>query len=78
MAEIIGDLDLDNNLHHAIDLLQAMVLNLEVLKQQPEIAGTNLVRDVNALTNYAFECGNLLHEARAGNQDIVRSCRAFQ
>ncbi len=67
MTEILGDSVLDDNLHHAIDQLQVIVFDLEVLKQQPEIASTGLAKEVGTLTERVFRCSDLLHEIRADN-----------
>jgi hypothetical protein len=59
----------DSNLHQAIDLLQVIVLNLESLRQKPEIAGTQNEIVLDAATREAFDCADLLHEVRNENRD---------
>jgi hypothetical protein len=68
MAQLVRVPALDDNLHHVIDLLQVIVLNLDVLKQQPEIAGTPLAKQLNNLTRHVFQCSNLLHEVCEENR----------
>ena len=70
MTQLVRHPALDDNLHHAIDLLQVIVLNLDVLKQQPEIAGTPLVKQLDILTRHVFQCSNLLHEACEENREV--------
>ncbi len=64
---------LDEDLHHAINLLQIIVLDLESLKQSLGIAGTSSESVIEAATQYAFECSDLLHEVRRESRALARS-----
>jgi hypothetical protein len=68
MAQSVRAQAVDDNLDHAIDVLQVIVLNLDVLKQQPEVAGTPIVKQLNDLTMHAFQCSNILHAVCEGNR----------
>ena len=68
MAQLVRHPAIEDNLHRAIDMLQVIVLNLDVLKQQPKIAGTPLEKQLDILTGRAFQCSDLLHEASAENR----------
>jgi len=70
MVSTVRVSSLDSSLHNAIDLLQAMVLDIELLKQKPEVTGTELEKVFHTLMQRAFECSNLLHEARQDVRDI--------
>jgi hypothetical protein len=65
----VGSSELDVKLHRAIDLLQVIVFDLESLKQQPEIVGTNLDKELETLTEHVFQCSDLLHEVRQTYRD---------
>jgi hypothetical protein len=68
MTESFGETNPDDeNLHRAIDQLQVIVFDLEVLKQQPEIASTNLAKELGSLTDHVFRCSDLLHQIRNEN-----------
>jgi hypothetical protein len=55
---------IDRNLHKAIDLQQILMLELEMLKQRPEVTRADLDRVLERAIGHVVECSDILHEVR--------------
>jgi 16S rRNA G527 N7-methylase RsmG len=64
---------IDRNLHKAIDLQQILLLELEILKQHPEVTRADFDLVLERAIGHVVECSDILHEVRKeGNiMDLV-------